>query len=125
MAVDSFEPLKEGNDSLKSFGESGVEIDVREDNGALLVAQDEIRECREKLANCEAELRHLQNKKEELQKEVDRLNEVAEKAQVNALKVEEDVANIMLLAEQVVAFELEATQHANDVEIALQRVAKQ
>ena len=66
VAVDSFEPLKEGNDSLESSGESDVEIDVREDNGALLAAQDDIRECREKLANCEAELRHLQNKKEEL-----------------------------------------------------------
>ena len=102
-----------------------MEIDVREDNGVLLAAQDEIRECQEKLANCEAELRHLQNKKDELQKEVDRLNEVVEKAQMNALKAEENAANIMLLSEQAVAFELEATQHANDAEIALQIVAKQ
>ncbi|XWS32212.1 hypothetical protein CRYUN_Cryun23aG0140900 [Craigia yunnanensis] len=124
VAVDSFEPLKEGNDSQESSGESDVEIDVREDNGALLAAQDEIRECQEKLANCEAESRHFQNKKEELQKEVDRLNEVAEKAQMDALKAEEDVAKIMLLAEQAVAFELEATQRVNDAEIALQRAEK-
>ncbi|XVF22586.1 hypothetical protein REPUB_Repub12eG0184300 [Reevesia pubescens] len=124
VAVDSFEPLKEGNDSPESFGESNVEIDFREDNGALLAAQDEIRECQEKLANCEAELRHLRSKKEELQKEVDRLNEVAEKAQMDALKAEEDVANIMLLAEQAVAFEMEATQRVNDAEIALQRADK-
>ncbi|XP_022757268.1 K(+) efflux antiporter 2, chloroplastic-like isoform X2 [Durio zibethinus] len=124
VAVDSFEPLKEGNDSPESSGESDVEFDVRGDNGVLLAAKDEIRECREKLANCEAELRHLQSKKEELQKEVDRLNEVAEKAQMDALKAEEDVANIMLLAEQAVAFELEATQHVNDAEIAQQRAEK-
>ncbi|KAA8516018.1 hypothetical protein F0562_019197 [Nyssa sinensis] len=43
---------------------------------------------------------------------------------MDALKVEEDVANIMLLAEQAVAFELEATQHVNDAEIALQRAEK-
>ncbi|KAK8718347.1 hypothetical protein V6N13_045583 [Hibiscus sabdariffa] len=107
-----------------SSGESDVEIDDREDNGIPLAAQYEIRECQEKLAKCEAELRHLQSKKEELQKEVDRLNEVAEKAQMDALKAEEDVANIMLLAEQAVAFELEATQRVNDAEIALQRAEK-
>ncbi|OMP00436.1 hypothetical protein COLO4_12675 [Corchorus olitorius] len=124
VAVDSFESFKEENDSPDSSGESDVEIDVRKDNVALLAAQDEIRECSEKLANCEAELRQLQSKKEELQKEVDRLNEVAEKAQMDALKAEEDVANIMLLAEQAVAFELEATQRVNDAEIALQKAEK-
>ncbi|KAE8701009.1 K(+) efflux antiporter 1 [Hibiscus syriacus] len=98
-----------------SSGESNVEIDVREDNGTSLAAEYEIRECLEKLANCEAELRQLQHKKEELQKEADRLNRVAEKAQMDALKAEEDVANIMLLAEQAVAFELEATQHGQDL----------
>ncbi|KAK8474821.1 hypothetical protein V6N12_065879 [Hibiscus sabdariffa] len=108
-----------------SSGESDVEIDVREDNGTpLAAAQYQIRECQEKLANCEAELRHLQSKKDELQKEVDRLNGVAEKAQMDALKAEEDVANIMLLAEQAVAFELEATQRVSDAEIALQRAEK-
>ncbi|KAK9901467.1 hypothetical protein M0R45_002098 [Rubus argutus] len=42
------------------------------------------------------------------------------KAQLNALKAEEDVTNIMLLAEQAVALELEAAQRMNDAEIALQ-----
>ncbi|XP_007051871.2 PREDICTED: K(+) efflux antiporter 2, chloroplastic [Theobroma cacao] len=124
VVVDSFEPLKLGNDSSESSGESDVEIDVRVDNGALLAAQVEIRECQEKLVNCEAELRHLQSIKEELQKEADRLNELAEKAQMDALKAEEDVANIMLLAEQAVAFELEAAQRVNDAEIALQKGEK-
>ncbi|PPS02654.1 hypothetical protein GOBAR_AA18009 [Gossypium barbadense] len=110
--------------SPESSGESDVEIDIREDNGAALTAQNEIRECKEKLENCQAELRHLQSKKGELQKEADRLNEVAEKAQMDALKAEEEVANIMLLAEQAVAFELEATQHVNDAEIALQKAEK-
>ncbi|XVF73233.1 hypothetical protein PTKIN_Ptkin12aG0185100 [Pterospermum kingtungense] len=118
VAVDSFASLKEGNDSLESSGESDMEINVRE------AAQNEIRECQEKLASCEAELRHFQSKKDELQKEVDRLNEAAEKAQMDALEAEEDVANIMLLAEQAVAFELEATQRVNDAEIALQRAEK-
>ncbi|KAH1073668.1 hypothetical protein J1N35_025996 [Gossypium stocksii] len=124
VTADSSESLKKGNDSPESSGESDVEIDIREDNGAALTAQNEIRECKKKLENCEAELRHLQSKKEELQKEADRLNEVAEKAQMDALKAEEEVANIMLLAEQAVAFELEATQHVNDAEIALQKAEK-
>ncbi|XVE73893.1 hypothetical protein DITRI_Ditri11bG0155200 [Diplodiscus trichospermus] len=124
VAVDSFGPLKEGSDSLESSGESDVDIDVREDDGALLAAQDEIRECQKKLGNCEAELRHLQSTKDELQKEVDRLNEVAEKAQMDALKAEEEVANVMLLAEQAVAFELEATQCVSDAERALQKAEK-
>ncbi|PPD77087.1 hypothetical protein GOBAR_DD25995 [Gossypium barbadense] len=115
VTADSSESLKKGNDSPESSGESDVEIDIREDNGAALTAQNEIREL---------ELRHLQSKKEELQKEADRLNEVAEKAQMDALKAEEEVANIMLLAEQAVAFELEATQHVNDAEIALQKAEK-
>ncbi|KAB2052318.1 hypothetical protein ES319_A12G112500v1 [Gossypium barbadense] len=124
VTADSSEYLKKGNDSPENSGESDVEIDIREDNGAALTAQNEIRECKEKLENCQAELRHLQSKKGELQKEADRLNEVAEKAQMDALKAEEEVANIMLLAEQAVAFELEATQHVNDAEIALQKAEK-
>ncbi|KAK8612020.1 hypothetical protein V6N13_132053 [Hibiscus sabdariffa] len=121
VTVDSFESQKEGNDPLERSGESDVETDVIEDNGALLAAQDEIRECQEKLAESEAKLRHLQSKKEELQKEVDRLNGAAEEAEMKALKAEENVSNIMLLAEQAVAFELEAAQHVNDAEISLQR----
>ncbi|KAE8662487.1 Detected protein of unknown function [Hibiscus syriacus] len=77
-----------------------------------------------KLANYEAELRQVRIKKEELQKEVERLNKVAEKAQMDALKAEEDVANIMLLAGQAVAFEVEAIKRVNDAEIALKRAEK-
>lgn len=95
-----------------------------EEDESLLNAQDDIHDCRAMLENCEAELRHLQSRKAELQKEVDRLSEAAEEAQLNALKAEEDVANIMLLAEQAVAFQLEATQCVNDAEIALQRAEK-
>ncbi|KAG1359572.1 K(+) efflux antiporter 2, chloroplastic [Cocos nucifera] len=91
---------------------------------ALLSSQEEIEDCRACLANCEAELRQIQAKKAELQKEVDRLSEVAEKVQLNALKAEEDVANIMHLAEKAVAYELEATQHVNDQELALRRAEK-
>ncbi|GLT79607.1 hypothetical protein SLA2020_510900 [Shorea laevis] len=124
VAVESLKARKEVNDSPESSGESDVKDDIRKLNEALLTAQDHIKECQENLANCEEELRRLQNKKEELQKEVERLNEVAEKAQMDSLKAEEEVANIMLLAEQAVAFELEAAQCVNDAEIALQRAEK-
>ncbi|KAH1130084.1 hypothetical protein J1N35_001462 [Gossypium stocksii] len=99
-------------------------MDVREDNGVLLDAKYEIRECQKKLANCEVELRQVWGKKEELLKEVERLKEVAENAQMDALEAEEDVANIMLLAEKAVAFEVEATQRLNGAEIALKRSEK-
>ncbi|KAG5219140.1 K(+) efflux antiporter [Salix suchowensis] len=111
VAVESLKAMKERDDSSEGSGE-------------VLAAQNDIRDCQANLANCEAELRRLQSKKEELQNEVGVLNEKAEKAQMNALKAEEDVANIMLLAEQAVAFELEATQRVNDAEIALKKAEK-
>uniref|UniRef100_A0A6N2LBA8 RCK N-terminal domain-containing protein n=1 Tax=Salix viminalis TaxID=40686 RepID=A0A6N2LBA8_SALVM len=124
VAVESTKSMKEGVDSLEGSGESIVENNDKEDYETILAAQNDIRECQENLANCEAELRRLRSIKEELQKEVDVLNEKAEKAQMNALEAEEDVANIMLLAEQAVAFELEATQRVSDAEIALQKAEK-
>ncbi|XP_039048264.1 K(+) efflux antiporter 2, chloroplastic-like [Hibiscus syriacus] len=124
VEVDLVEPLEKGNGSLESYGKSDVQMDVREDNGALLAAQYEIGKCQGKLANCEAELRQVRSKKEDWQKEVERLNKVAENSQMDALKAEEDVANIMLLAEQAVAFEVEAIKRVNDAEIALKRAEK-
>ncbi|KAK4802621.1 hypothetical protein SAY86_000824 [Trapa natans] len=123
VAVESLRVAKGENNTFEGFEEVDVENNVKEEE-ALLVAQEDIRDCQSSLTNCEAELRRLEGKKEELQKEVNKLNGVAEKAQLNALKAEEDVANIMLLAEQAVAFELEAAQHVSDLEIALQRTEK-
>ncbi|KAL0428901.1 UNVERIFIED_CONTAM: K(+) efflux antiporter 2, chloroplastic [Sesamum radiatum] len=128
VAVDSLKVAKEKNGSPKARDasdpeyESGGEESSEEE--ALLAAQQEIKECQDCLANCEAELRRVQSRKEELQKELDRLNVVAEQAQINASKAEEDVANIMLLAEKAVAYELEAAQRADDAEIALQKAEK-
>ncbi|XP_057980073.1 K(+) efflux antiporter 2, chloroplastic-like isoform X2 [Malania oleifera] len=113
---------KETDFESESEGEAAALL--REEEEALFLAQNDIGECRANLESCETELRHLQRKKEELQLELVRLNGVAEKLQMDALKAEEDVANIMHLAEQAVAFELEATQRVNDVEIALQKVEK-
>ncbi|KAK4742006.1 hypothetical protein SAY87_000007 [Trapa incisa] len=124
VAVESLKISKGENNTFDNFEEVDVENNIKEENKALLVAQEDIGDCQSNLRICEAELRRLEGKKEELQKEVDRLNEVAEKARLNALKAEEDVANIMLLAEQAVAFELEAAQRVSDVEIALQRAEK-
>ncbi|XP_043715854.1 K(+) efflux antiporter 2, chloroplastic-like [Telopea speciosissima] len=132
LAVESLEAAKGTGESPEACTRNDAETitameassSLREGEEAIIEAQDEISNCRATVANCEAESRSLQIKKEELQKEVDRLSEVAEKVQMGALKAEEDVANIMLLAEQAVAFELEATQRVNDAEIALQRAEK-
>ncbi|KAF5744359.1 K+ efflux antiporter 1 [Tripterygium wilfordii] len=126
VAVESLEAAKgkQGSPQPVVSGESEMENDPREEEEAVLAAQNDIKECQAHLESCEAELTRLKSKKEELQKEVDKLNRIAEKAQMDALKAEEEVANIMLLAEQAVAFELEATQCVNDAEIALQRVEK-
>ncbi|KAJ0053383.1 hypothetical protein Pint_00390 [Pistacia integerrima] len=124
VAIESLQVAKEEDDSPDGSGVNDTESGDREEDGVLLAAETEIRDCQANLANCEAQLRRLQSKKEELQKEVDRLNEAAEKAEMNALKAEEEVANIMLLAEQAVAFELEAAKRVNDAEIALQRAEK-
>ncbi|KAJ1426876.1 Sodium/solute symporter superfamily [Sesbania bispinosa] len=124
VAIESLEVAKEVPDSEQGSNEDNGDKGITEAEKALFIAQEDIKECQANLANCEAELRRLQNRKEDLQKEVNKLQEVAEKAQLNAVKAEEDVTNIMLLAEQAVAFELEATQRVNDAEIALQRADK-
>jgi hypothetical protein len=121
VAIESLEAAKEVHEGSN---ESDGDKDLTEKQSTLFVAQEDIKECQETLANCEVELRRLQNKKEELQNEANKLQEIAEKAQLDAVKAEEDVTNIMLLAEQAVAFELEATQRVNDAEIALQRANK-
>lgn len=132
LAVDSLAVAKERLTSLELSRESDLEYEsggeelnsLRAEEEALLAAQDNIKECQATLANCEEALMQVQNRKEELQRQVDMLNDFAEKAQMNAFKAEEDVANIMLLAEQAVAFELEATKRVNDAEIALQKAEK-
>ncbi|KZV37109.1 K(+) efflux antiporter 2, chloroplastic [Dorcoceras hygrometricum] len=132
VAVDSLKIVKENNGSPKALGESdsddksgvGESSSSMEDEESLLAVKDEIRECRCHLENCEAQLKRLQNRKEESQKELDRLNDLAEQAQIKVSKVEEDVAKIMLLAEQAVACELKAAQIVDDAEIALQRAEK-
>ncbi|GAB2224160.1 hypothetical protein Drorol1_Dr00004908 [Drosera rotundifolia] len=129
VAVESVEAIRDRNACLdgslrtESVNESEEEAAnlLKREEEALLVAQEEIKFCRCTLESCETELKRLQNRKDELQKEVDRLNEVAEQVRLNALKAEEDVADIMLLAEQAVAFEVEAAQRVSDATIALQR----
>ncbi|KAL0905107.1 hypothetical protein M5K25_027285 [Dendrobium thyrsiflorum] len=117
LAMGLLDPTEEISVLAESSAQSNVEQD-------LLSAQEEIKDCKDCLNNYEAELMRIRTKKEELQKEVDRFSELAEKAQLNALKAEEDVTNIMFLAEQAVAFELEVTQHVNDAELALQKAEK-
>ncbi|CAH9098113.1 unnamed protein product [Cuscuta epithymum] len=127
VTEDSLDVSNETNLPAETSGVSKMEASasLREDNELLLTANEiYFRECQDCMDNCTAELRQLQNRKEELQKEVERLNEVAEEAELKALKAEEDVGNVMLLAEQAVAFELEATQRASEAEVALQSAEK-
>ncbi|KAF2554942.1 hypothetical protein F2Q68_00012650 [Brassica cretica] len=124
VVLESLEEAAGSNGVPESSQETEKCDSAEEKEEALLAAKDDIRECQVNLADCEAQLTSLQNKKDELQKQVDKLNDLAETIQINALKAEEDVANIMILAEQAVAFELEATQRVNDAEIALQRAEK-
>ncbi|KAL2335941.1 hypothetical protein Fmac_010387 [Flemingia macrophylla] len=121
VAIDSLEVTKGVYDSPQGSNQSNGDKDILQEEKELLVAQEEIRECQANLAICENELKCLQCRKEELQDEVNKLHEIAEQVQTKAAKAEEDVANIMLLAEQAVAAELEAAQRMNDAEIALLR----
>ncbi|KAJ1694450.1 hypothetical protein LUZ63_011148 [Rhynchospora breviuscula] len=115
--------LKVAMEALTSK-KSSSSPDIEEEELAVLSCQKEINDYQCSLAVCEEQLKQLQEKRLELQKEVDRLNEIAEKAQIDASKAEEDVANIMLLAEQAVALELEAAQRVSDAEVALQKAEK-
>ncbi|KAI4364744.1 hypothetical protein MLD38_020799 [Melastoma candidum] len=123
VALESLETGKGDNNAL-NFEESDKGKVIREKDSSLLVAEEDLKDCQANLADCEAEWKRLIFKKEELLREVDRLKEVAQKAQNEALKAEEDVANIMVLAEQAVALEIEALQSVNDAEIALQKAEK-
>ncbi|KAK1376228.1 K(+) efflux antiporter 2, chloroplastic-like [Heracleum sosnowskyi] len=132
VAGESLEIMKKRTSCKEKITESDSENEIvgdklnmlKEEEETFLSAQEDIKECRAALANCEMELMQLQSKKQELQQEVDRLTDVAEKAESDALKSEEDVANIMLLAEKAVAFELEAAKHVNDAEIVLQKAER-
>lgn len=111
-------PMEVSVEGVEEVSVEGVEEE------ALVSSQEEIKDCRAALSQCEEELRRVQDKKMELQKEVDRLTELAEKAQLDASKAEEDVANIMVLAEQAVALEMEAAQRVNDAEMVLLKAEK-
>nr|XP_043629489.1 K(+) efflux antiporter 2, chloroplastic-like [Erigeron canadensis]XP_043629491.1 K(+) efflux antiporter 2, chloroplastic-like [Erigeron canadensis] len=125
VALDSLKSAKERNVSPEAYEREEQKLNpLGEEEEAVFVAEEDTRECRVTLANCLGALTQLQNKKEAVQKEVDILKECAQKALMNALRAEEDVANIMLLAEEAVAFELEATKRVNDAEIALQKAEK-
>ncbi|EPS70206.1 hypothetical protein M569_04551, partial [Genlisea aurea] len=126
LAIDASGSANEKNgnsdeDGLPLYVTGGDESNEKE---VLVSAQLDLIESQNHLKNCEAELRSLQTKKEELQKEVDRLNIVAENVQFTASRADEDVANIMILAEKAVANELEAAHRVTDAEIALQRAER-
>ncbi|KAI4369894.1 hypothetical protein MLD38_018289 [Melastoma candidum] len=122
-ALESLEVAKREKNSLISE-ETDQEIMTREKDNTLLIIEEGLKDCQSNLVACEAEWKRLLSKKDESEREVIRLKEIAEKAQNNALKAEEDVANIMVLAEQAVALELEALQWVNDAEIALKKAEK-
>ncbi|KAH6817883.1 K+ efflux antiporter 2 [Perilla frutescens var. frutescens] len=127
-AVDLLKIAKEKNGSPNASTENYSEDDTGNEDSSegevLLASRQDVKECQDHLEKCEGALRRVQSRKEELQKEMDCLNVFAEKAQIMASKAEENVANIMLLAEQAVANELEAAQRAEDADIALQRAEK-
>lgn len=122
VAVDSLKVAKERKFSPEIEDEKLNSVGEEED--AVFVAQEDTRECHLTLANCQGALTQLQNKKDVLKREVNILKDIAQKAQMDALRAEEEVANIMLLAEEAVAFELETTKRVNDAEIALQKAEK-
>jgi len=124
VAVESLEVVNDDYSSTRGSNENDGGKGVGQEDKERVVAQEDIKDCQTNLACCEAELRRLQSRKEELQNEVSKLHEIAEKAQLTAVKAEEDVNDIMHLAEQAVALELEAAKRVNDAEIAFQRANK-
>ena len=68
VAIESLEGAKAGTTSSESSELSDSESDVKEDDKALVVAQEEIKECQLNLSSCEAELRQLQSKRRSYRK---------------------------------------------------------
>lgn len=116
--------LQVAMETLAQRKDTTSSTEISEEEQAVSSCQKEISDCQSSLAVCEEQLKQLQEKRMVLQKEVDRLNEIAEMAQMDASKAEEDVANIMLLAEEAVKLELEAAQRVSDAEVALQKAEK-
>jgi monovalent cation:proton antiporter-2 (CPA2) family protein len=118
--VKASEALSSAEARLKAIISS---LDLAEEY-EILAAQKDIEECQSALEICKSEVARLSKKRKELEKTLEVLKLVAIKAQVSVLKADEDVTNIMFLAEQAVALELEATQRVNDANISLQKAEK-
>lgn len=73
------------------------------------------------LAEYEAEIAQMQITKMELQKEALRRSELSQVAKEAAALADEDVASAMILAEEAVALEVEASHRVSDAEISLRK----
>ncbi|CAN1157466.1 K(+) efflux antiporter 2, chloroplastic [Linum perenne] len=124
VAIESSETLLGATVSPEESIDTDIECKDNGQDQVILAAHKDIKQCYETSLKCEAELKQLQNKKEEMQRELDRLKDVADKVHADALKAEEEVGSVMLMAEQAVAVELEAAQRVNFAEIALHRAEK-
>ncbi|KAH9324123.1 hypothetical protein KI387_004301, partial [Taxus chinensis] len=122
--LNGYEKYATTTDEDQKMSQESEAISKSKEEIALDMAQVELTKCEVAFANCEANLHRIQASKLELQVEADCLNEIAVKAETSAAQADEDVANVMALAEEAVALELEAAQCVSDAQLALQRAEK-
>ena len=104
-----------------SKGKAVKEAGARKEYQLMESARVNFADSEAALAECEAELAQIQITKLELQKEALRRSELSQAAKEAAAFADEDVTSAMILAEETVALEVEATQRVSDAEIAFRK----
>ncbi|MCO5583418.1 hypothetical protein L7F22_037329 [Adiantum nelumboides] len=90
----------------------------------LAAAEAELKACRVAVTQYETELMRLTNSKLDMQREAIGLVEAAKVARASAIAADEEVTQVMSLAEQAVAVEVDAAQKVCIAEVALQKAEK-
>lgn len=125
VVVNSSTSIETSKDSDNVENTSGQAVDetlaLPKEEEELAAAQAELKAYGLALAQYEDELIRVKNLKVELQKEALHLAEAAKVARAIAVEADEEVTQVMSLAEQAVAVEMEAAQKVCIAEMALQK----
>ncbi|MCO5603845.1 hypothetical protein L7F22_057998 [Adiantum nelumboides] len=120
--VEALDSASVANDvSDKSISETST---LSKEEEELAAAEAELKACRVAVTQYETELMRLTNSKLDMQREAIGLVDAAKVARAIAIAADEEVTQVMSLAEQAVAVEVEAAQKVCIAEIALQKAER-
>lgn len=117
--AENFKAMSKGETMLKGEGEA-----LLKEEQDLIAAQAEVESQVLALAQYEKDLSRIKSLKRELEEEALRMTAAAKLAKDLALAAEEEVAQVMSLAEQAVALEVDSAQKVCIAEMAYQKAEK-